>query len=230
MKAHSKTWSPEGETTTPYKRARKEWDDRMGSAIAQARNWRLATFATICFIALPSLGGMIYLGAQPKAVPHIVEVSSDGSASYRGPAGRAWEQYTPSAASMRYHLSRFVTNTRMISSDQAVVKRNWLDAYTLVTSDARNTLNEYARTHDPFGRSQQERVSVQILSMVPMSGDSWQIDWREDSWGLRGERKGESYWRGIFRVVTRKPENEDMLASNPIGLYIDEFHWSKIQR
>ncbi len=230
MKAQTKTWKPEGDPATPYRRAQKEWDDRMGSAIVQAKNWRLATFATICFIALPSLGGMIYLGAQPKAVPHIVEVQQDGSAVYHGPAGKAWEQYTPSAASVRYHLSRFVTNTRMISSDQAVVKRNWLDAYSLLTPSARNTLNEYARKHDPFIRSERERVSVQVLSMVPMSSDSWQIDWREDTWGPRGESMGQSYWRGIFRVITQKPETEEMLAGNPIGLYIDEFHWSKIQR
>lgn len=230
MKEREKTWKPEGESVTPYQRARQEWDGRIGAAVLQARNWRLATFASILFVSMPAVAGMVYLGAQPKAVPHIVEVHSDGSAVYRGQIGQAWQQYRPSEASIRYHLGRFVSNTRMISSDQAVIKKNWLDAYKLVTPDAMNTLNEYARKHDPFARAAKERVSVQILSMVPITADSWQIDWREEAWGLRGDALGQSYWRGIFKVVSNKPTSEAMLASNPIGLYIDEFHWSKIQR
>ncbi|MEC9487772.1 MAG: conjugal transfer protein TrbF [Prosthecochloris sp.] len=171
--ATGRKWSPEGELETPYRRARKEWDDRMGNAVVQARNWRLATFATLVFVALPSVLGMVYLGAQPKAVPHIVEVAPDGSAAYRGQAGVSWSEYQPGEASVKYHLSRFVHDTRMISADRAVVKRNWLDAYNLVTQSAANTLNEYARQYDPFQRALKERVSVQVLSMVQMSEKSW---------------------------------------------------------
>ena len=50
-----KKWIPNGELDTPYKRASKEWDDRIGSAVVQAKNWRLATFATLLFVALPSV-------------------------------------------------------------------------------------------------------------------------------------------------------------------------------
>jgi hypothetical protein len=39
-----KKWSPEGTVETRYKKARQEWDARMGLAVVQARNWRLATF------------------------------------------------------------------------------------------------------------------------------------------------------------------------------------------
>jgi len=42
----NKKWSPEGQVETRYRKARKEWDDRMGGAVIQARNWRLATLAT----------------------------------------------------------------------------------------------------------------------------------------------------------------------------------------
>lgn len=228
--ASGRKWSPEGGLDTPYKRARQEWDNRMGSAVIQAKNWRLATFATLLLIAFPSLLGLVYLGAQPKAVPHIVEVSADGKAVYRGPVGRNWSEYRPDEASVKYHLGRFVHDTRMVSSDKAVVKRNWLDAYTLVTQRAANTLNEHAKKHNPFDRSETQRVSVQILGMVQISAESWQIDWKESSWGKRGEPFGDEFWRGIFSIALKKPESEQQLAANPIGLFIDEFHWSKIQR
>ena len=36
-----------------------------------------------------SVGGMIYLGAMPKAVPHIIEVDRLGAAVYLGPVGQS---------------------------------------------------------------------------------------------------------------------------------------------
>src|SRR5205085_11822150 len=40
-------WKPEGPLATPYRRARQEWDARIGSAAVQAKNWRLATFVSL---------------------------------------------------------------------------------------------------------------------------------------------------------------------------------------
>ena len=118
----------------------------------------------------------------------------------------------------------------MISSDGVVVKKNWLDAYKLVTASGSNTLNAYVQKDDPFIRLATERVSAEVLSMVPISSDSWQVDWKESTWGVHGEPLGESYWRGIFRIVLKQPQTDEQLTANPIGLYIDEFHWSRINR
>ena len=225
-----KKWIPNGELDTPYKRASKEWDDRIGSAVVQAKNWRLATFATLLFVALPSVGGMIYLGAQPKMVPHIVEIGGDGGATYRGESGKSWEKFKPSDPSIKYHLQRFIQDTRLISSDAGVIKQNWLDAFKLVSPKGANTLSAFVQKNDPFIRASKERVSVDILSMVRVSEESWQVDWKESQWGVMGEPTGESYWRGIYKVVLQQPATEKQLASNPIGLFIDEFNVAQIVR
>lgn len=230
MKGNSKKWAPAGELDTPYKRAAQEWDDRIGNAVVQASNWRLATFATIVFVALPAICGMIYLGAQPKSIPHIVEIGVDGSATYRGEIGKSWEKFKPSDPSIRFHLQRFIQDTRMISSDTGVIKQNWFDAFKLVTPKAANTLSAYVHKNDPFIRASKERVSVDILSMVRLSENSWQVDWKESQWGTTGEPLGESYWRGIYTIVLQKPENEKQLEANPIGLFIDEFNIAQIYR
>src|SRR5580658_1436408 len=103
-------WSPDGPLDTPYLRARQEWDSRMGSAVVQARNWRLANFACL-FLVLLSLAGIVYLGAQPKAVPHIIEIDSLGAPRYVGPAGETAAHYVPAEATLKYHLRRFVEDT-----------------------------------------------------------------------------------------------------------------------
>jgi type IV secretory pathway TrbF-like protein len=222
-------WAPKGPLDTPYKRARQEWDNRMGSAVIQAKNWRLATFASLTLVGF-SIFGLAYLGAQPKTVPHIVEVDKLGAARYAGPAGQSGRDYKPSEASLRYHLRRFIDATRTLSSDPAVVKRNWLDAYTLLTSNAANQLNAYAESTQPIKRAQSgERMSIELVAMVQLSKDTWQADWREVAWDKNGNQVGTSVWRGNFRVVLKLPETDEQLAVNPIGLYIDEYHWSRLQ-
>jgi type IV secretion system protein VirB5 len=200
----------------------------MGAAVVQARNWRLATLLSLGLV-LVSLIGTIYLGAQPKAVPHIVQVDRIGAPTYLGPVGQAARDWKPSDAVLKYHLRRFIVDTRTISSDAAVMKRSWMDAYALITQSAANHLNAYAQQTDPFKRGGDERVTVDVAAVVQLSADTWQVDWVEKSWDKGGNETASAAWRGNFRIVLRPPENEEQLAANPIGLFVDEFHWSKVQ-
>ncbi len=230
MKPKSKNWAPVEELDTPYKRARQEWDDRMGNASAQAANWRLATFAVLGLVAFPSVVGLIYLGAQPKSVPHIVEIGVDGVANYKGPVGRSVKEYAVSDASMKYYLRQFIEKTRTLSSDPAVIKKNWIDVYSFVAPSARNILDTYAMEDIPFERAKDKRISVEIIAMLPTSADTWQIDWKESIWGVKGNHLADEYWRGSFTTSIKKVENEALLEMNPLGIFIDEFYWSKIRR
>jgi len=221
-------WTPDGTLDTPYRRARQEWDMRMGSAAVQAKNWRLATFASLGAVTI-AVAGMIHLGAQPKAVPHIIEVDRLGAATYRGPVGQT--DYVPSEAVITYHLRRFIEDTREISSDLAVLKRNWLDAYTLVTPRGGNMLSAFVQKpeNDPFRRAQDERVTVELLSAVRVSGDTWQVDWRESAWDKNGSPGASpAVWRAMLRTFLQAPKTAEAMSRNPIGLYIDELHWDKV--
>lgn len=222
-------WTPEGEGETPYRRARQEWDDRMGSAVVQAKNWRTATFVSLGAV-LTALVGLVYLGAQPKAVPHIIEVDRLGAPTYRGPVAQG--DYVPPDAAIKYHLHRFLEDTRTISSDIAVVKRNWLDAYTLCSQRGGNMLTTYVQApgNDPFRRALEERVTIEIISTVRVSADTWQLDWRETLWDKAGQPQAAPVvWRAMLRTLAQVPKTEAAMIKNPLGLYIDEFHWDKVQ-
>jgi len=224
----NKRWKPEGEAETRYRRARQEWDRRMGAAVVQARSWRLATILALGLVGL-SLIGTIYLGTLPKVVPHIVQIDRLGAPAYLGPVGQAARDWKPAEAAIKYHLRRFVTDTRTISSDLTVMKRAWTDAYALITPSAANRLNAYAQESNPMKRADTERVTVDIASVVQLSAESWQADWIEKTWDKEGSPGASSVWRGTFRVVVHLPDTEEALAANPIGLFVDEFHWSKVQ-
>ncbi|HEY0870865.1 MAG TPA: conjugal transfer protein TrbF [Acidothermaceae bacterium] len=229
MRLRPSSWEPAAPLDTPYRRARQEWDRRIGGAVVQASNWRRATFAVLAVVALEAIG-LVVLGAQPKAVPHLIQVDKLGAAAYLGPLERAsLRDFQPPPASFEYHLRRFVSDTREISSDVAVVQRNWLDAYRLVTQNGANQLNAYVRDHDPISRSENKaRVSVQVDVVVPISRESWQVDWTETLWDEHGGEIETSAWRATFRIVLRIPQTDAELKTNPIGLYIDEVHWARL--
>jgi type IV secretion system protein VirB5 len=223
------TWAPAVPLETPHVKARQEWDNRMGSTLVHAKNWRLAAFALIGLV-LVSMIGLIYLGAQPKAVPLVVAVDKLGAPTYLGPVDQAARDFKPSTASLQYHLRRFVDDTRSISSDPAVLKRNWLDAYKLVTPNGANQLNAYVKDANPFKRLDDEiRMSVQVNVTVPLSRDTWQVEWTETTWDKNGNPTASAVWRGNFHVLIHLPEGEEDLAANPLGLFIDEFNWARLQ-
>jgi type IV secretion system protein VirB5 len=100
----------------------------MGATVIQAANWRLVAVAELGLLLLASIG-MIILGVQPKAIPHLVLVDKLGAATYAGALDRAaLQDFKPPPASFTFHLRRFVSDTCEISSDVAIVRRNWIDA------------------------------------------------------------------------------------------------------
>src|SRR5262244_3115201 len=58
---------------TPYQKAAQVWDERIGSARVQARNWRLIAFGNL-FLAAGLAGGMIWQAARGTVVPWVVQV------------------------------------------------------------------------------------------------------------------------------------------------------------
>lgn len=200
----------------------------MGTAVVQARNWRVATFASLCLVLLSPRWDDLSRRAAEGRTSHRPN-RQDGLSRLRRSIGQSAREYRPSDAVLKYHLRRFIDDTRTVSSDVAIMRRNWIDAYSLITEAAGNQRNSVAQQSDPFKRMQTERISVSVVAVVQLSKGTWQADWKETSWDKGGTELGSTMWRGTFRVVLRPPEDEEQLVSNPMGLLVDEFHWSKVQ-
>ena len=147
---------------TPYQAAAQVWDDRIGSARVQAKNWRLMAFGCLV-LALLMAGGLVWRSAQSIVTPYVIEVDQAGQVRA---VGEAATPYRPGDAQIAHHLARFVTLVRSLSIDPIVVRQNWLDAYDYTTDKGAAVLNDYARTNDPFARIGKESVTVQITSVV----------------------------------------------------------------
>src|SRR6516162_3425972 len=88
---------------TPYRRAAQVWDERIGSARVQARNWRLIAFSNL-FVAAALAGGLIWQAARGTVTPWVVEIDKLGQAQAVSPAVA---DYRPTDPQIAWHLARF---------------------------------------------------------------------------------------------------------------------------
>jgi type IV secretion system protein TrbF len=210
------------EPETPYQKAGQVWDERIGSARVQARNWRWMAFGGL-LLSTGLSGGLLWQSMQSRVVPYVVEVDRLGEARAVAPVAA---DYRPTDPQIAWHLGRFVSNVRSISLDPVLMRENWLSAYDFVTDRGGQFLGEYARSADPFGQVGTRTVSVQVTSVVRASDRSFQVKWTETAYE-RGSLAGTSRWTAILSVVVRPPSSAEALRKNPLGLYVDAIDWSR---
>ena len=85
---------------TPYQRAAQVWDDRIGSARVQARNWRLMAFGCLA-LAIGLSGGGVWQAGRSTITPYVVEVDTLGEVRAVGPAITAYEPMRRSPGTWR---------------------------------------------------------------------------------------------------------------------------------
>ena len=114
---------------TPYQKAAQAWDERIGSARVQARNWRLIAFGNLV-LAGGLAAALVWQATRGTIVPWVVQVDKLGEAQVVAPA---IADYQPSDAQVAWYLARFIEQVRAIPIDPVIVRQNWLSAYDFVT-------------------------------------------------------------------------------------------------
>ncbi|CAM4005629.1 conjugal transfer protein TrbF [Bordetella tumulicola] len=215
-------YSATPEPVTPYQRAAQVWDDRLGSARVQAKNWRLMAFGCL-LLAMGSMSAYVWRSTQSLVTPYVVEVETSGHVRA---VGKATMPYTPTDAQIAYDLARFVGNVRSISLDPIIVRQNWLQAYAYTTTRGAAFLNEYARANDPFTKIGKQTVTVEVASVVRASDRSFQVQWSERAY-VNGSLATTEQWTAILTIVLQPPNTEEKLKKNPPGIYVDGISWSR---
>ena len=210
------------EAVTPYQRAAQVWDDRIGSARVQARNWRLAFFGCLA-LSGGLAAGLIWQSARGTVVPWVVQVDRLGEAQALAPADAS---YRPSDPQIAFHLARFIEEVRSIPADPIVLRQNWLHAYDFTTDKGALALNDYARGNDPFAQVGKVQVAVDVSSVIRASPDSFRVAWTERRY-RDGTLAETTRWSAILTVAVQTPHTADGLRKNPLGLFINAINWSK---
>lgn len=212
--------SPEPET--PYQRAAQVWDDRIGSARVQAKNWRLTAFGSLALSAGLS-AALVWQSLSGSVVPWVVQVDKLGQAQAVAPATA---DYHPTDPQIAFHLARFIEEVRSIPSDAIIVRQNWLRAYDFTTQAGALALNDYARANDPFTKVGKTQIAVDVSSVIRASPDSFRVAWVQRTY-QDGSLASTERWTAILTVVVQVPRDAEKLRANPLGIYVTAINWSK---
>jgi type IV secretion system protein TrbF len=210
------------EPVTPYQRAAQVWDDRLGSARSQAKNWRLMAFGSLA-LSVGLAAGLVKVSSESRITPYVVEIDKLGQAQAVGPAERDW---TPTDAEIAWQLAHFIDDVRSLPLDPIVLRHDWLEAYAFASDRAAATLNDFARQTDPFKAIGERTTSVEVTSVVRASPESFQVKWTEQSF-RNGTPARMERWTCILTVAIRRPTTADVLRTNPLGLYVLALDWSR---
>lgn len=210
------------EPVTPYQKAAQVWDERIGSARVQAKNWRLMAFGSL-FLSAGFASALIWQSTRGTVVPWVVEVDRLGQTQAVGPATG---DYRPTDPQIAWHLARFIEQVRSLPADPVIVRQNWLRAYEFTTDRGAAALNDYARANDPFTRVGKQQIAVEVSSVIRASPDSFRLAWVERRYE-NGQLAATERWSAILTLVIQSPRDAERLRTNPLGIYVNAISWSR---
>lgn len=213
---------------TPYLRGAKEWDDRIGSARVQAKNWRVAFFGS-SLLSLLLISGNLYQLTQQKLVPLVITLNKEsGRPDVMGRLDNT--HYKPELQEIKFFINQFIQKVRSVPDDPVLIKKNWLDAYAFLRRGAATALNELTNTDEdsPLKKIGQQTVTFKIISVVQVTGtESYQARWREKIFDRNGALLDDYTMTGVFTVEFETPSDEKTLYVNPLGIFIKSFQWNR---
>lgn len=212
---------------SPYINARREWNERYGEYIVRERSWRSIAFFALSIAAL-AVVGLVVVAAQSKIVPYTVEVDKLGDAVA---VRRADHAPPPDNRIVRAQLAHWITNLRSVYVDAAAEHDAIKDAYALINEHgaAYGMLNDYMRVdeHNPFIRAANETVSIDVQSVLPLTADTWRVEWLETVRDRGGHETSHATWSATINISIHPPTDEKTILRNPTGVFINSVNWSQ---
>lgn len=216
----------------PYLNARKLWNDHTKGVMNATRMWQ--TVALLCLmITLAAVGGAIQIGSQSKFVPYVIEVDKLGQSLAVAPA-----QMSAPVDERVVHasLAAFMSNARLVTPDIALQRKAIFAVYAMMNADdpAASKMTAWLdgnEASNPFHRAAKETVETEIVSVIPQSPDTWQIEWNEKIFDRQGIPTGSPYRMKALATVAIVPPtsatSEEKIRQNPLGVFVKDFSWAK---
>ena len=214
--------------THPYLNARQEWMERYGSYISRAAQWRMVAFLAL-IIAVLSLTGTIVQMTQTKIVRYFVVVDELGKTvaeKIQGHGGGTPEKVVQSA------VAQAIVDWRTVTVDTELQKR-MINNLTMHTAGAtRGVLKQWYEKNSPYEVAKSGRlVHVEIKGIpLPVSKGSYRVEWNEIVRNLQGIELGRENYEAIATVEIVPPASEEIMISNPGGVYITNLSMAKVIR
>ena len=224
---------PGGATDNPYLNARRTWNAHTGAVVSARQMWQIV--GVLCLlITLCAVAGVVWLGSQSKLIPYMVRVDQLGQV---GPAVVLDRLQPADPRVIHATVAGFVGDARMVTPDIALQRKAVFRIYShLAPNDpGTNKMNEYlngSADASPFKRAENETVTTEIISVLPQTAETWQVDWRETVRDRAGIVKtGPTRMRALVNVYVAPPTpetTEQQIRDNPLRIFVRDYNWSRM--
>ncbi|MDD5113825.1 MAG: VirB8/TrbF family protein, partial [Methylobacter sp.] len=135
-------------------------------------------------------------------------------------------------------VASFISDARLVTPDIALQRKAVFRLYSMLsaTDPATAKMNEWlngTEKSNPFTRAEDETVSIEILSVIPQTPDTWQVDWNETIRDRQGIIKENPFRMRalvtVYIVPATTKTTEEQVRNNPLGIYVRDFSWSKLK-
>ena len=217
----------------PYLDGRRAWNSHVDRAYSAQHTWQLVGVAGL-LVGIAGIAGMAYVGSKSKFVPYVIEVDKLGQAVSVGPAQVAGPA---DPRVVRASLASFIASARSVTPDVTLQREAIYRVYSMLhTKDpAAQQMNEwYNGTKDssPFVRAAKVTVTTDINSVLPISSNSWQLDWQETTRDRTGALVGQPVHMRAMLTVYLEPlsttADQAAIERNPLGIYVSTYSWQEV--
>ena len=217
-----------------YLAARREWLERYGDYIAQAKNWRMAAFGAIGIAALFG-AGMVYEADRMHVVPYVIEVNHLGQSVHLAQEIQAGTYDMPV---VRHVIAHWVRDVRERIPAVAAEKEIYTSTYSLVSGKESPRLTTYYDAHNPYSNFTKNEGgrTVNINSILPIGqttakGGSLQVQWTETQYNSDGAPEWHKAYEGVVTYsITPPSSNPAVLKADPFGIVIQSFVYNPISK
>ena len=211
------------EQSLMYLRAKHEWDERIGSTLSQAHNWKLAAFSSM-FIAVCAVVGVGYIGAQSKIEPYGIALQGD-SVLPIAPLNKLKE--TEVERFKVTEIENFIEEVRTVYIDVEAQKSMVRKAYSHLRSGdpAYLQITAQFKQKNPFERAETELVKVKVVAVLPLSPNTYQAEWDETvTNSTTGLQLSKQRYKATLNTYDIPPTSKAAIHNNPLGFYIKTFN------
>ena len=218
--------SAEDGVDAPWLRAGHQHDDTFLRLCAQVANWRMFAFFAIGVAAF-SVFGTIYIGAQSKFVPMLVEVDKLGrTLAVRAVSGD--DAVTDSRRLVYREMFDLIENLRSVTTDRLANNDRLSKGFSRLDGAAKAYARTELRKAPANDVGSMKTVQVKVKTALKLVGKSWQIEWEEHSFSLVGEEIGVEQWKATLQYELAPGGDELSIRKNPIGFTVSELSWQKV--
>ena len=223
--AHKKTVYKPADIPNPFQEGQdRAYADILLDKMREARLWRRTAFINI-LLFLVSLILFFYSVRQQKTVPVLVNVMPTGESQYLGEVRQSGNIQVPEAA-VHYQIRKFISSLRSVSTDYQVVYNNIDECFAMVTSGYSPIMRSMLIADSPFDLVGRVRRTVEIESVLVITGRSYQVNWTESVVDTSSSPKI-LRMRGVV-TVRLIPPTDATIKRNPLGIYIENFEMTEL--